>query len=187
MEQKESREEGELVPPGCGLFFSWLLANIAGTALGWALGWRMSFLAPGGLSAAALGLTTGFILGAAQWLVLRGHFRGAAWWILATALGWMVGISTGAWLAQQYGLSEFAFGLVTGIVTGLCSGAAQWLFLKRRVMSAGWWLPASLFAWASSLIYYQPGATWLGILYGALSGIVTGVAMLWLVYRPAKD
>jgi hypothetical protein len=187
MEQEDSptnKEEGNEVPPGCGLFFAWLAASAIATTLGWRLGWRLSFLAPGGLATAILGLTLGLSLGAAQWLVLRGHFRGPGWWIPVTALGWTVGITVGAWLGQQFGLAEIGFGIVLGTVTGLCLGAVQWLFLRRRVTRAGWWLPASTFAWASSLIYYQPGISWLGGLMGVLAGIVTGVAILWLIYRP---
>lgn len=175
------------LPPGCGLFFGWLFTTIAGTALGWALGWRASYIVPGLLSTLFLGAATGAILGAMQWLVLRAYLNGAGWWIAASAAGWMVGFAAGAELAQRLGMVEAWFGLAAGVMTGLSLGIFQWIFLRRRVTRSGVWLPVSVFAWASSLIYYQPGGNWMGVMYGALAGIVTGVAMLWLLFRPAAE
>jgi hypothetical protein len=93
----------------------------------------------------------------------------------------------GAWVAQVYGLSELAFGIVTGLITGLVVGLAQWVFLRTQVTRAGWWIPASVFAWTSGLVFYQPGASWLGLYIGTLAGIVTGIVILWLIYRPEPD
>ena len=108
----------------------------------------------------------------------------AGWWILASGLGWTAGLPVGAILAQRIGLSEALFGVVMGAVIGVTTGLLQWIYLSRHVTSAGWWIPANIFAWASSILYYQAGVSWLGVLYGALAGIVTGVAILWLIYRP---
>ncbi len=180
--------ESELIPPGCGLFFRWLFASILGMGIGWAAGWQISFLVPGTWSVAALGAITGLGLGIFQGWVLRPHFRRAmAIWTGATTLGWVVGISLGAWIAQHIGLSDVLFGLVVGLAAGFVVGAAQWAFLQKKVTRAGWWILASAFGWMSSLIFYQPGLSWLGFYYGTLSGIVTGVAILWLIYRPIPE
>ena len=48
------------------------------------------------LTSVLLGLITaplsGLLVGLAQWAVLRNTFRNAIWWLIATALGWSVGL-----------------------------------------------------------------------------------------------
>jgi hypothetical protein len=197
----------EILFPGCGLFFAWLFASILGSAGGWALGWRISTLAArllpaegwgeqagawleGGFSTFVLGAVVGLLLGALQGLVLRPHFSkvgqlgSAAVWLVATTLGWGGGFAVGAYLAQRSELVEAAFGAATGVAVGASLGVLQWLVLRRHFSRAALWIPVSIFAWGASLVYYQPGAVWLGLLYGTLSGLVSGIAILWLVYRP---
>lgn len=183
----EESVQGDPIPPGCGLWLGWMGLTFLGTAVGWAAAWRISFAVPGMLSIIALGGVMGLVLGLFQWPVLYGVLRAAWWWIVASVLGWAVGFPLGVFAAQQLGLVEAGFGVVTGTVTGACVGLAQWLVLRRQVTQAGWWLPATIFAWGVGLFYYQPGATWLGLLYGALVGIVTGIVLLWLIYRPVAD
>jgi hypothetical protein len=180
-------EENPLLPPGCGMFIGWLFMNIIGMTLGWAMGWKASFLAPGSVSTLMLGAVMGLVLSGMQWFILRNHLQRSGWWILITTLGCACGIWAGAALASKLGQSEIVFGLIVGAVVGTCLGLFQWIYLQNQVTSAGWWIPASIFAWASSLIYYQPGISMWGALYGTLSGIVTGVVLLWLIYRPEPD
>lgn len=184
---EDKKREGDLLPPGCGMWFAWLLTSTVGLALGWFLGWQTSFVIPGVFSTIMLGVVAGLILGAFQWLVLRTQFNDSALWILATAAGWGVGFPMGVFLAQNFGLVDWSFGLVVGIATGVVVGFYQWLFLKRRVPRATWWIPVNGFALASGFIYYRADAVWLGLLVGALYGIVTGVALVWLLYGPVKE
>ena len=177
-------EKGDLLPPGCGLWFGWLIASVAGALLGWIIGWQASFIVPGGVSTLVLGFTMGLLLGAMQWLVLRAHIKGSGWWVFVSALGWAVGFSIGVELALRLGLTDVLFGLVVGIFTGITLGIFQWIILRRQVPNAGWWVPASTFAWTSSLLYYRPGITGVGAFYGILSGLVTATVLLWLLYRP---
>ncbi len=171
--------------PGCGMWLGWLLASILGCALGWAAGWWLSFRIPGALSTIAIGLVCGLALGALQWLVLRPHLNFAWRWIIATAAGWGVGFPAGVSLASLLGMVGFQFGVVVGATTGFASGLVQWLALRKHLKDSGWWVLASTFAWTSSLLYYQPGASWLGAYYGLLSGMVSGTVLFWLVYRPS--
>ena len=41
------------------------------------------------------GLLEGLVLGVAQWLVLRQHVRRAGWWIVASAVGWLIAAFVG--------------------------------------------------------------------------------------------
>jgi hypothetical protein len=179
--------DSDLIPPGCGMFLAWLLVTTLGSTAGWALGWQASYLAPGWLAVFALAGVMGLVLGAAQWLVLRANLGGAGWWAAATGLGWAAGFPLGAETAGRLGLVGLPFGLLAGLVTGAALGLLQWLVLRRQVTRAFWWVPVSVFAWASALIYYRPGANWLGLLFGLLVGIASGVALLWLVYRPRDE
>lgn len=173
--------------PGCGIWLSWVAASIFGMLLGWALGWRVSFMLPGLLASAGIGLLTGAGLGSLQALVLRRSLAQPGWWLAATAAGWTAGFGVGTAAAAELGLTEFQFGLLAGAITGAAAGLLQWLVLRRMVTQAGWWIPASIFAWSSSLLYFNPGVSWLGAFYGLLSGMVTGTLLLWLLYRPSAE
>lgn len=183
----EDRKEEISTAPGCGMWLGWLLASIAGCALGWAGGWWLSYQIPGALSTITIGLVCGLALGAFQWLVLRPHLKNAWHWIAATAAGWGVGFPVGVLAASLLGLVGFEFGILAGAATGLAGGFAQWLALRKKIKDSGWWIPVSIFAWTTSLLYYQPGASWLGAYYGLLSGMVSGTALFWLLYRPAAE
>lgn len=183
----DETETGDLLPAGCGLWVGWIFASILGTLIGWFAGWRVSFLVPGVAAIFVLGGTVGLILGFTQWLVLRGQMPGASRWIPASALGWAGGFSIGVALAQQLGLAEAGFGLVVGAFTGAFVGLLQWMVLRGQIPDAGWWIAASVIAWASSLVYYQSGASWIGVLYGTLSGLITGTVLLWLLHRPVAE
>ncbi len=173
--------------PGCGMWLGWLVASIAGSLLGWAAGWWLSYRVPGALSTIAIGLVFGLALGAFQWLVLRVHLETAWQWIAATATGWGIGFPAGVAAAAALGLVGFQFGLLAGAITGAVCGMTQWLALRRHIKDAGWWVLASTFAWATSLLYFQPGVSWLGAFYGLLSGMVSGTVLFWLIYRPAAE
>jgi hypothetical protein len=170
--------------PGCSLWFVWLLASSLGTGIGWFLGWKLSFLVPGGVATLMIGMTSGLFLGLFQWMVLRKQFTNPGRWVVATVLGWAVGFPLGIILAQTFGMTEAALGLTAGFITGGMLSVLQWSVLRSQVTKAGWWVPACLFGWSSGMLYYRPGPTWMGILYGLVSGIVTGVALVWLLYRP---
>ncbi|RPI34417.1 MAG: hypothetical protein EHM70_02920 [Chloroflexota bacterium] len=187
MSDEGGQDAAEMIPPGCGMWFAWLFASTLGSFLGWILAWRASFVVPGVFSIITLGLVMGVVIGVLQWLVLRAHFKGAGWWIIASGLGWAAGFPVGAALAQQLGLTGYLFGVVLGLATGAAVGVAQWLVLRRRASRAMVWIPASIFAWTSSLLYYRPQGSGIGVMYGLLSGIVTGVALLWLLYRPSAE
>ena len=88
-----------------------------------------------------------FLLGSAQWLVLRREFVGAAWWLLANVGGIVAGFIVGfvvakslPWLAPTDFPSARALGIV-GAVAGPVYGLLTWAFLAdlrpREVPSQG--------------------------------------------------
>jgi uncharacterized membrane protein YhaH (DUF805 family) len=123
---------------------------------------------------------TGAILGICQALILRPFLRSSGWWALATIFGWMLGFYLGAEFAGYLGLTELAFGVVTGGGIGLVLGLAQWLVLRKRFRGAGWWVLANMLAWMGGMMPYLPGANAMGLVFGASTGILTGWVLMGL-------
>src|SRR5512144_164843 len=80
----------------------WIGGNILGAAAGAALGWvvLLAVLAataetasPDLLGVLILFPSIGIGLGLGQWFALRRYLSGSLWWILATGLGWLLGLS----------------------------------------------------------------------------------------------
>jgi hypothetical protein len=89
---------------------------IAATTVGWTVGWAIivtGIIVPpnsGVLGSVIAGMFTGFIIGAAQWVVLRWWVRYSGWWIVTSIFGWSIGL-TGI-------LGGSIVGAVVGAVTG---------------------------------------------------------------------
>ncbi|SHK74641.1 hypothetical protein SAMN05443637_111107 [Pseudonocardia thermophila] len=100
------------------------------------------------------------------------------WWRTATAaeaLGFLVPAAIGA------ALTGVAGGLLLGTALLASIGTAQWLVLRRVVLAAAWWIPATAAAWVAGLLAFatvtgplwqsgQPGPLVAAI--GALGGLV---------------
>ena len=98
----------------------WIWAS----TVGWAVGWAMivaGVLAPPNGGVAAM-LVTGVVLGAmtglAQWFILRQAVHQAGWWIVASTIGWTIG------LTGIFGST------VTGAVVGAVTGFALDILLR---------------------------------------------------------
>jgi hypothetical protein len=87
--------------------------------------------------AAAMGGVLGAVLGIPQWHVLRRQVRGAAMWVPANALAWMVGVpvifaaassvASGASLPWLMLVAGLAFALAGAIVGGIHGLVLVWL------------------------------------------------------------
>ena len=91
-----------------------------------------------------------------------------------------------------------AMGAITGGIGGAVSGAMQWLAMWQEDTPNAWWLPASVIGWGVAF-----AAAWsvapligrfgdlittyaaIGIIVGGLGGAITGIALVWLLRRPA--
>jgi hypothetical protein len=118
----------------------------------------VGFIAGGAIATAVTGLVTnvtaavgggalaGAVIGAGQWLALRGRLPNIAWWIPATAVGQAVGLTAGAaFVGYQTGLQDLA---IQGAVTGLAVGVPQALVLRQHVATWFWWALAMPPLWA---------------------------------------
>ena len=76
-------------------------------------------------------VATGFVVGLAQWLVLKKWLPKALWWMPATVAGfWVIAVM----IATDYvsGFSGFIFGSLVGL--------PQWLAMRQYAPRAHWWL-----------------------------------------------
>jgi hypothetical protein len=118
-----------------GRMWWWLLATIVGFAVGKALGQSVSDGISGLSGYLVTGAIIGFVAGLLQWITLRSRVPGAAWWLLASTLGWAAGWSFVAFADQSPDLSTVAVYVVGGIgatVAGLVTAAALILRLRGR-------------------------------------------------------
>jgi hypothetical protein len=157
------------------LTFDWVLLTywLLATTLGWLLGWLL-------LPAVAL-VTAGAGAGIMQWPVLYRRSPRAWQWALATALGWLAGV------AVMIAVVPPGLGVLSGAVLGTATGTAQWLFLRRQVYWAGWWIPVSALAWALGIsLAPSPESVALPriVLSGVMPAVITGTALALLLQVP---
>jgi hypothetical protein len=131
----------------------WVLGSIAGGMIGMALGMALeptsdasTMVRDATREAAALvipwrvawqtgvaGLLFGIGMGVGQWYILRLFARSAYWWIFANGLAWMVGLGTGALLAEA--ITTLGALLVTGLIAATITAQVmerwQWEMRKR--------------------------------------------------------
>lgn len=142
------------------------------------------------------GALAGLLVGAGQWLGLRRYQDQAGIWVLATAIGWSLGLfaATGLffWLLRD-GLGYFTL-MVPMAVGGVVMAYAQGLILRRWMpITTYWWILANamglVVGWVLALGLASganPSSTFpaglglavLGALHGGLVGLESGVAIV---------
>jgi len=108
----------------------------------------------GALFGMVFGAVFGLVVAIPQWLALRSRASRAYWWVLASTSAWAMVylvIRTLFWpLAAgiNFPLGFLAGGVIRGAldgaVGGLMAGLTQWVFLRKRVVQAGWWVLGGL-------------------------------------------
>ncbi|MCJ8278390.1 MAG: hypothetical protein MJK14_00150 [Rivularia sp. ALOHA_DT_140] len=153
-------------------------------------------------------IASGFVVGIAQWVVLRRYINSAVWWIPLSGFGWILGIF----------LMIFAQGILNPVVEFLNStglfwevfwlnlvrepvnfamlGFAQWLLLRRHFRYAGWWIFASALSGAvrgavgsyvCAVACQIGGGSISNGLGWAASASITGIVLLRLVNNHRKN
>ena len=133
------------------------------------------------------------ISGILQYVLLRLYLPKMGGWILATLAGCLLVFATMTLLTRIFELSIRTFwngALVFAIIGGLI-GLSQWVFLRRRIPKAGWWILASFLGWGlavlGSLTSMKNASTLAQILTFSLSpAIVAGFAW-WFLLRPKSQ
>lgn len=157
--------------------WTWILDLGAGAGL-WSL--------PTNAIVTLIGLTTsmGVGVGGLQWLLVRRVLPQAWKWILVTVAGTLI---TGLVLAFLLAGSEVTTGnpitvmMIVLPLAGTLIGAAQWLYLRRRVPNAYWVLLTDALATSSILVIGRSATSLLELLLVlALPGAISGIG-LWLL------
>ncbi len=131
-----------------------------------------------------------------------GHWQFFIWWVIGSAVGWMVGMLVFpsmivVFVIRELGWASLSIGLAgIGIVTGVLTGAVQsialrtwtkkprrWVFATTLGMIVGWEVayPLTFFALAPSSNSLEENAV-RGAVLGATIGIAVGIAQ-WSVLR----
>jgi hypothetical protein len=187
---------------GWDFWLKWVVATSVGSILGLILGFGLGLIIGGFdnefgvlrtiLGKIVFGAGIGFGVGILQWLVLRGRVTRAGWWVLASTAGLAVAQGGAAAAAVASGNSEVlgsSLFLQVMALGGAVTGILQWLVLRGKVSRAGWWVLASTVGWG--LGFDVMDAALVGVdciifvlFYGAVLGVVTGGALVWLLRQP---
>ena len=82
---------------------------------------------------------SGAVTGTLQWLVLRGQVSRAGWWVLASTVGWGLGVTVARAFPWGVDTSDAIGALVvTGAVLGAVTGEALVWLLRQPVPMTGW-------------------------------------------------
>jgi WD40 repeat protein len=144
---------------------------------------------------ATCGALIGISLGILQRFALRQYGYQIDRWILATTLGWALGVL--GWALGQfvsYAVDGIVFYAGLASVPGICVGIAQWRVLRKQVNSTGWWVLANAVGWTVGLVASRtitPNidvplmSYFLGLaMAGCIAGAITGVALVRLLPYP---
>ena len=183
-----------------GLWLSWTLA----TAIGMLLGFLPSLLLVNVLdiqwARVIVPLLAGFLIGLAQWAVLRNYLVNSADWILAAGTSWAVGYALGLLLINL--LASSMIGALIGYVLfGVIVAVVQWPILRREIPHLWMWVVANVIGWtaafylsqsALNLFFNDPAippvtsTSFLAVVSGIVAGAITGIALVLIVRQPER-
>jgi hypothetical protein len=139
---------------GFRLWLLWLAANLIPFLLASAAAWLLGRIIGTTEREELTELTAAFLIAYGQSLILEKRIGFNRGWMSATLLGMLLGSGTLTFLVLKLARSGqfsseqlpmlWAIGGATG---GAVLGTAQFLWLRRKVRAAGWWIPASVIAW----------------------------------------
>jgi hypothetical protein len=183
-----------------GLWLGWTLA----TALGMLLGFLPSLFLINYLdlqwARVIVPLLAGFLIGLAQWAVLRNYLVESYDWVLAGGTSWAAGYALGLFLINS--LSGTAVGALIGfILFGVIIAIVQWPLLRLEIPSLWMWILANVVGWtlgfyasqfSLNLFINDPAinpvasTSVVTATTGLIAGAITGLALVWIVRQPDR-
>jgi hypothetical protein len=127
-------------------------------------------------------------------LVLRRVFDRVGWWVLLTFVGWVVFWELDA-MNLLFAAKGIAFipDLLNVAIFGGILGVLQWLLLRQKIQSAGWWVLESMTgAMLGSLVAdaintaLQSDSPIDFLTSSVVWAIITGICMMWLLRRSSS-
>ncbi|MGB3755066.1 MAG: hypothetical protein WBA07_01660 [Rivularia sp. (in: cyanobacteria)] len=153
-------------------------------------------------------IVTGFVVGIAQWVVLRRYINSAIWWIVLSGFGWILGIYLMVFIGgilnpvveflNSTGIfwQVFWLNIVQQPINFAVLGFAQSLLLRRYFRYTGWWILASTLSGVirggvgayvcAATCKFGGGSISNGVGWAA-SAAITGILLLWLVNNHRKN
>jgi hypothetical protein len=182
-----------------GLWLGWTLATAVGMLLGFLPSLLLVNVRDLQWSRIIVPLLAGFLIGLAQWAVLRNYLVESSDWILAGGASWAVGYALGLFLINS--LSNTALGGVLGFaIFGAIISIVQWPLLRREIPNVWSWILANVVGWTAGFYLSQValslffsndssinavvGTSFVSVVTGLVAGAITGLALVWIVRRP---
>lgn len=147
--------------PGWRFWFLWMLASLGGVIVYMiVVSPILNAFVPGSSDSAgpdvpawemimiisAVGqMALGAAIGLAQWLVLRRVLSRMGWWVLASLVGYSIGMLA-PWMVNRIE-AGWMTGLVFFLIYGAGLGLAQWIVLRTHFQRAVWWVALIIAAW----------------------------------------
>ena len=183
-----------------GMWLEWTLATAFGMLLGFLPSIVLVNLMDLALARIIVPLFAGFLVGLAQWVVLRKYVNEVSDWILAAGASWAVGYALGLFIMNGLtgtGLDGFVGYILFGIIVAL----VQWPLLRREIPNVWMWILANVIGWTTGFLMSQvaldlffngpaidPVASTSVIsgVSGLFAGAITGIALIWIVRQPER-
>ncbi|HET9909697.1 MAG TPA: hypothetical protein VFQ23_23825 [Anaerolineales bacterium] len=192
--------ESKVAQNEMGMWLEWTLA----TAFGMLLGFLPSIIFVNSLDLALariiVPLFAGFLVGLAQWFVLRKYVNSVSDWIWSAGASWAVGYALGLLIIN--GLTGTGLdGYIGYILFGAIVGLVQWPVLRREIPNVWIWILANVIGWTAGFFLSQvaldlffngpaiaPVASTAVIsgVSGLVAGAITGVALVMIVRQPER-
>ena len=183
-----------------GMWLGWTLATAVGMLLGFLLAIPVVNLLDLSWARVIVPLLAGFLIGLAQWVVLRDYLVDATDWILAGGTSWAVGYALGLFLINSLAGTVLG-GLIGYILFGVIVAIVQWPMLRREIPNVWPWILANVIGWtagfylsqvALELFFNDPAiapvasTSVISAISGLVAGAVTGLALVWIVRQPER-
>jgi hypothetical protein len=158
--------------------------------IGMAIRQFMFGLGPWAVTPLFIGAVVGTALGVVQMFNVKQYVpRPGWWWVLSNTIGW-----SAAWVIinlqvgySLLGLGITEFSIVRGTVAGILVGLLQWLILRQLFYRAGWWILVSPLGWGIGMaVGVTVGGAFGWPLVGAISGIIAGYPLIWILRQPRR-
>jgi hypothetical protein len=183
-----------------GMWLEWTLATAFGMLLGFLPSIVLVNVLDLALARIIVPLFAGFLVGLAQWFVLRKYVNGVSDWIWAAGASWAVGYALGLLIINGLtgtGLDGFIGYILFGVIVAL----VQWPILRREIPNVWMWILANVIGWTAGFFMSQlaldiffngpaidpiASTSVISGVSGLVAGAITGVALVLIVRQPER-
>ena len=182
-----------------GLWLGWTLATAAGMLAGFLPSLLLVNVLDLPLSRVIVPLLAGFLIGLAQWAVLRNFVVNSHDWILAAGTSWAVGYAVGLFLINSLSGTPLS-GMIGFALFGAVIAIIQYPIFRREIPHLSYWIIANMLGWMAGFYLSQvslnlffsnvpainpvASTSFVSVVTGLVAGAVTGLALIWIVRHP---